>query len=977
MKHQRLIGLLLAVLLALSVCPTAFAAQTGLGNFQKENNYTPGLFSDVPEKEWYAANVRTAYELGLVQGSYGRYDPNGNITIAQAITMACRMHSIYHGGSGTFVQGTPWYQVYVDYALQKGMIRAGQFADYNKPATRAQFAVILSAALPDEALPVINTVTTLPDVHPEESHGAAVYRLYRAGVLSGNDAYGTFTPRNSITRAEAAAILSRMVQPSLRKTLALKVKDPIPPTGVDVSIYIGSSQLKVGQTLALDVRLRPEGAASALTWRSSDPTVASVDDQGVVTAHKAGQVTISAAAYNGVTGTLRTPLTVTGTGGVLQYALTADGTGYEITGCSADAFIAHIQAVYNGLPVKAIRGGAFMNCTKLHTFTVDAGHPVFTVRDGVLFSGRTLVCFPPAWARQSYYAVPADVTAAAPYAFAGIYKGFSTSEDGIESVIFPEGFTTLGDYAFAGADNINLRLFMPKSLTQIGKNLLQGQKKNVAFYGDKTCAARTYAQQNNIPFGILTESEPPEMTARTAVPERLDGDRAVPFTGQIKTLEGVYDAGFYTYKTAHINRYLDLSAAQQGFSGEVRLPLTHVWNKIVPDVNGKTQKEFPEQSGLYGAGYTEGDAILRAYDRSGRLMAMQYISGDFSFAFPGAFSLGVEGGKNTALTVLPVEPVYVTADGTLTLQPDAWHKLADGNVFQYFVLEFPQATFAVNMPSGANNLTSSLLDAASEEQPESTDHYQILWLCSKDASRVSRLQEVSVTLDGMAVLFENEEFLCLMADQFQQTETFGQKAYDVFKQVKTTMVGTYYPTEWPVHQVTLIGNGRYPGSSGGVIDIDGLVIEDFDILALTHEMVHAVDQSVACVGKVPPPAWSEGRAEYISRKACDALGVSYWDYKDTMDWSFLSAADKADFFHYYYFSTNQETSYTVGYYFFKYLCETYGEDVSARITANLAALTEYSNWAGDESCAPLFKQCVEAATEPGVFQNFVRDVINR
>ena len=47
------------------------------------------------------------------------------------------------------------------------------------------------------------------------------------------------------------------------------------------------------------------------------------------------------------------------------------------------------------------------------------------------------------------------------------------------------------------------------------------------------------------------------------------------------------------------------------------------------------------------------------------------------------------------------------------------------------------------------------------------------------------------------------------------------------------------------------------------------------------------------------------------------------------------------------------------------------------LLAVLLALTEYSNWAGDESSAPLFKQCVEAATEPGVFQNFVRDVINR
>lgn len=219
---------------------------------------------------------------------------------------------------------------------------------------------------------------------------------------------------------------------------------------------------------------------------------------------------------------------------------------------------------------------------------------------------------------------------------------------------------------------------MPKSLTQIGKHLLQGQKKNVAFYGDKTCAARTYAKQNNIPLGIIPENTPAQLTVRTTVPERLDSDRLIPFTGATKTLPGIYDAGFFSYKSAHIDLYLDLSAEQQGFSGEVRLPLTHVWHKIIPDVNGKTQKDFAIQTGLYGAGCTEGEAILRAYDRSGRLIAMQQISGDFAFSFPGAFSLGAEGSKNTGLTALPVEPVFVTAGGVIPVQPESWHKAEGG-----------------------------------------------------------------------------------------------------------------------------------------------------------------------------------------------------------------------------------------------------------------------------------------------------------
>ena len=54
-----------------------------------------------------------------------------------------------------------------------------------------------------------------------DSYAANVYKLYRAGVLTGNDEKGTFAPLTSITRAEAAAIVSRMVDVNNRKTVSL------------------------------------------------------------------------------------------------------------------------------------------------------------------------------------------------------------------------------------------------------------------------------------------------------------------------------------------------------------------------------------------------------------------------------------------------------------------------------------------------------------------------------------------------------------------------------------------------------------------------------------------------------------------------------------------------------------------------------------------------------------------------------------
>ena len=83
--------LALAVILSLS----AFAA------FEKTATYNNN-FNDVPEQSWYAENVKTAFELGFMNGkSEGMFDPAGNVTVAEGITMASRVHAIYNGTTVT------------------------------------------------------------------------------------------------------------------------------------------------------------------------------------------------------------------------------------------------------------------------------------------------------------------------------------------------------------------------------------------------------------------------------------------------------------------------------------------------------------------------------------------------------------------------------------------------------------------------------------------------------------------------------------------------------------------------------------------------------------------------------------------------------------------------------------------------------------------------------------------------------------
>lgn len=194
-------------------------------HFSHANVYNQGQFSDVPADQWYTDGVKQAFEFGLMNGVSARqFDPQGNVTIAQAITMAARIHSIYTTGSESFMQGDPWYQVYLDYAFQNGIISYAFYnADVTKNATRAQFAEIFANALPEEALAPANDVVdgAIPDVPMTEAYAAHVYKLYRAGILNGSDVNGTFFPASYITRQEAATIVSRMAESGNRKTFTL------------------------------------------------------------------------------------------------------------------------------------------------------------------------------------------------------------------------------------------------------------------------------------------------------------------------------------------------------------------------------------------------------------------------------------------------------------------------------------------------------------------------------------------------------------------------------------------------------------------------------------------------------------------------------------------------------------------------------------------------------------------------------------
>ena len=79
---------------------------------------------------------------------------------------------------------------------------------------------IFYPAMDDKALNNIAD-NAIPDVKLGDKCADEIYAFYRAGILTGSDAKGTFHSASTIKRSEAAAILLRMFEASARKSITL------------------------------------------------------------------------------------------------------------------------------------------------------------------------------------------------------------------------------------------------------------------------------------------------------------------------------------------------------------------------------------------------------------------------------------------------------------------------------------------------------------------------------------------------------------------------------------------------------------------------------------------------------------------------------------------------------------------------------------------------------------------------------------
>ena len=219
---KRLLALVLTLIILSPSSAAAVAAFSAFDNFVYTDSYVSGQFEDVAPGDWFYLYVRDATNYGLIRGrTDGRFDPGGMLTVGETVTLAARVRSIYHTGTANFEQSVPFYAVYAAYALEHGII--DEHSDYTQPVSRAQFAKIIRNTLPDNAFEEINEIPPfgINDVAYVTEADLAIYSLFRAGILTGSDRFGTFFGSSNISRAQAAAIMVRLVSPGARAEFSL------------------------------------------------------------------------------------------------------------------------------------------------------------------------------------------------------------------------------------------------------------------------------------------------------------------------------------------------------------------------------------------------------------------------------------------------------------------------------------------------------------------------------------------------------------------------------------------------------------------------------------------------------------------------------------------------------------------------------------------------------------------------------------
>ncbi len=270
---------------------------------------------------------------------------------------------------------------------------------------------------------------------------------------------------NGVVTAKAAGTATITVKTSdSGKTATCKVTVTQPVT--DVSLNKTSTMLTVGQTETLTATINPNNATNkTVTWSSSDTNVASVDNNGVVTAKAEGTAIITVRTEDGgKTASCEVSVTASSNQTMICEGICGDNISWILYDdgelvLSGSGEMYNFEAVGTGRPWQS-----YYNSIKS-----------VLIGNGITYIGSDSF---------SYCNILTDISI--PNSLTGIGRA-AFAYTGLQKVVLPENLTSIGNQAFLGCENMS-QIVLPSSLLSIG---------DYAFSGCKSLSSVTIPEQVN------------------------------------------------------------------------------------------------------------------------------------------------------------------------------------------------------------------------------------------------------------------------------------------------------------------------------------------------------------------------------------------------------------------------------------------------------------------------------------------------
>ncbi len=183
-------------------------------------------FTDVKTDDWFYTNLNELIQKDIASGyPDGTFKPGATLKFEEFIKM---LVVATENELGEQKDGQEWYQIYVDKALENKYITEQQNELIGQNIDRQTMAEILYNVLTEKEEIKAYTdsefeylASKLTDVNKTDVKTLTINGI---GVISGYPD-GTFKPTNTLTRAEAVAVISRVIKPELRNPVKVVKRD--------------------------------------------------------------------------------------------------------------------------------------------------------------------------------------------------------------------------------------------------------------------------------------------------------------------------------------------------------------------------------------------------------------------------------------------------------------------------------------------------------------------------------------------------------------------------------------------------------------------------------------------------------------------------------------------------------------------------------------------------------------------------------